>query len=424
MNPYKSAKCLRIVFEFLLYICPMTTIKAVIKSDKKQDGTHPIAIRITKDRRTNYIQLGYSTPKELWDSNSGRVKKGYPNSARMNNLIAKRIAELGEKALELETTKDIVTATSIKKSTKKGTPHMILEYAEKYLTLLKNSGKYNQYTADKPRVKHFREFLRQDIPLLQVDTSTLDSFRAYVIGSLKLSERSAENHLSMVRSVFSLAKREEAIKPEQTPFGKGKVVIRFPQTGKTGLNLNEIKKLEDIHLPERPNHCRNLWLFSFYFAGMRISDILRLKWNDIQDDRLMYVMGKNGKIGSLRIPKKAEKILDQYRGIKASNHDFVFPELKGVDISDQFITERTIAFKTSAIDKCLKKDVAPVAEITKRLTMHIARHSFATEAGDKVPVQMLQKLYRHSSVLTTIGYQSAFVNKDADEALEKVLGEI
>lgn len=402
----------------------MATIKAVIKADKKSDGTYPIAIRITKDRKTNYVPLDYSTPKELWDSKAGQVKRGYPNSARLNNLIAKRISELSQQALTLEATKEVVTANSIKDSIKKSATPMLLVYAEKYLSLLKKAGKYNQYTADKPRVKHLREFLGRDVALLQVDTSTLDSFRLYVTGVLKLSERSAENHLSMVRSVFSLAKREEVIKPEQTPFGKGKIVIKFPETGKTGLNLSEIKNLENIHLPERANHCRNLWLFSFYFAGMRISDILRLRWSDIQDDRLMYIMGKNGKVGSLKVPSKAEAIINQYKHLKASNHDFVFPELKGIDISDQFITERTIAFKTSAIDKCLKKDVAPVAEISKKLTMHIARHSFATEAGDKIPVQMLQKLYRHSSVLTTIGYQSAFVNKDADEALEKVLGEI
>ncbi|MNL66011.1 hypothetical protein D3C87_1904190 [compost metagenome] len=47
--------------------------------------------------------------------------------------------------------------------------------------------------------------------------------------------------------------------------------------------------------------------------------------------------------------------------------------------------------------------------------------TFATEAGDKISIQMLQKLYRHSSITTTVGYQAAFKYKDADDALEKVL---
>jgi integrase/recombinase XerD len=400
----------------------MATVKAVIKPDKKKDGTYPIAIRITKDRKTSYIQLGYSTPIELWDSDQGLVRKGYPNSKRLNNLIVKRLSELSEKAIILESEKEVVTANLIKKSSKKAPAPMFFVYAEKYLSLLKASGKYNQYTADKPRVKHFKDFVKQDLPLQQITVYLLESFKAHVTNSLKLSERSAVNHLSMIRSVFSLAKREEVIKPEQTPFGKGKVIIKFPETGKIGLSAEEIKKLEQIELPERANHCRNLWLFSYYFAGMRISDLLRLRWSDFQNGRLVYVMGKNDKAGSLKIPDRAERILEQYKPHKKKNSDFVFPELKEVDFSDQFITERTIAFKTSAIDKWLKKEVAPAAGITKKLTMHIARHSFATEAGDKVNIQMLQKLYRHSSILTTIGYQSAFINKDADQALDKVLG--
>ncbi len=37
-----------------------------------------------------------------------------------------------------------------------------------------------------------------------------------------------------------------------------------------------------------------------------------------------------------------------------------------------------------------------IAKIEGKLTTHVARHTFATLAGDKVPLQMLQKLYKHS----------------------------
>ncbi|MFT3932176.1 MAG: tyrosine-type recombinase/integrase [Chitinophagaceae bacterium] len=99
----------------------------------------------------------------------------------------------------------------------------------------------------------------------------------------------------------------------------------------------------------------------------------------------------------------------------------VFPELQGVDFTNEFITKRSIAFKVSAIDKILRLHVAPKAEINAPLTMHIARHTFASIAGDKIPIQMLQKLYRHSSITTTIGYQTNFIHKDADNALDSVL---
>ena len=41
---------------------------------------------------------------------------------------------------------------------------------------------------------------------------------------------------------------------------------------------------------------------------------------------------------------------------------------------------------------------------------------------DKIPIQMLQKLYRHSDITTTINYQQSFINKDTDDALEAVIG--
>jgi integrase/recombinase XerD len=58
--------------------------------------------------------------------------------------------------------------------------------------------------------------------------------------------------------------------------------------------------------------------------------------------------------------------------------------------------------------------------LIKKLTMHIARHTFGNLAGEKISIQMLQKLHRHSSITTTIGYQANFMHKDA--ALDSGIG--
>jgi len=68
------------------------------------------------------------------------------------------------------------------------------------------------------------------------------------------------------------------------------------------------------------------------------------------------------------------------------------------------------------------KKIVELAEINKPLGMHIARHTFGNISGDKISIQMLQKLYRHSTVTSTIGYQANFIHKDADEALDAVVG--
>jgi len=132
-------------------------------------------------------------------------------------------------------------------------------------------------------------------------------------------------------------------------------------------------------------------------------------------------MNKNDKAGSLKIPDKAVAILKHYEQFKVNEEDLVFPELKGVDLNDEFEVQRTISFKTSALDKILRKHVAPAADIEGKLTMHIARHTFGGLAGDAIPIQMLQKLYRHSNVATTIGYQANFIHQETDDALDAVI---
>lgn len=400
----------------------MVTVAIVLRAEKKKDGKFPLAIRITKDRKSSFIYLDYRLKKEDWDADKQRVKKTHPNSVRLNNFLLKKLAETNEHALEIEGNRNVVTSHAVRQKIKPTASATFFGQSDLYLQRLKEAGKYNEYTANKPRIKHFKEFIRNDIAFPDISISLLERFKSYVITQLKLSERSAVNHLSVIRSVFSFAVKEGVVDKKHSPFGKGKVKIKFPESSKIGLNEEEIERLESIELNPRENHVRNLWLFSYYFAGMRVSDVLRLRWSDFQNDRLYYGMGKNQKADSLKVPDKALAILKQYEAFKENKVDLVFPELKGVDLSDQFITKRTIAFKTSAIDKCLNINVAPKAEITKKLTMHISRHSFAQMAGDTISIQLLQKLYRHESILTTMGYQSNFTHEQTDDALDKVLG--
>ncbi|GAB3732385.1 tyrosine-type recombinase/integrase [Spirosoma lituiforme] len=400
----------------------MATVNIVLRKEKKKDGTSPLAIRITKDRKSSYIYFDYSIKAEDWDAEKQRVKKSYPNSTWLNNFLSTKKLEAEKQAIELETHKSHVSSHAVRQKIKPSTGSTFFAQADLYLQRLKEAGKYNQYTADKPRVKHFKEFIKQDIALPEITVAVLERFKGHVRTKLNLSERSAVNHIVMMRSVFSHAIKEGAVDDKFYPFGKGKMKIKFPDSSKVGLNPEELERLETVALEGQPHHVRNLWLFSYYLAGVRVSDVLRLRWSDFQNDRLHYEMGKNNKGGSLKVPDKALLIMAQYKTFQRNKEDLVFPELKDVNLDDKFITERTIAFKTSAIDKCLKKHVAPAAGIDKTLTMHIARHSFAQNAGDKVLLQTLQKMYRHSSILTTMGYQSNFTTQDVDDALDKVLG--
>lgn len=404
----------------------MAIVKIVLRQKKSKDGSYPLALRITKDRRSSFIHLGYTVQNvNDWDADKQRVKKSHPNSVRLNNFLIKKLAEANDKSLELETHKSEVSSRAVKQKIKPTGGSTFFAQADLYLENLKKAGKYNRYTADKPRVKHFRQFLKgEDIAFSDITITLLERFKSYLKATHNISERTIANHLVVLRSVFSQATKDGVADKKYYPFGKGGISIKFPDSKKLGLTKEEVARLEEVYLPDaRHDHARNLWLFAYYFAGVRISDVFRLKWSDIKDGRLYYIMGKNDKGDSLKIPAKAMSIINRYQKDKRSEDDFVFHDLKNFDdIDNDFLLQRKIAFTTSRYDKFLQKYVAPAAGIDKPLTMHIARHTFGNISGDKIPIQLLQKLYRHSHITTTIGYQANFIHKDVDEALETVIG--
>jgi site-specific recombinase XerD len=82
---------------------------------------------------------------------------------------------------------------------------------------------------------------------------------------------------------------------------------------------------------------------------------------------------------------------------------------------------RTISFVVQRLNKAMKK-IMPMIGSTKNASQHKARHSFAQLAEEKeIHPKVLQKMYRHESILTTMIYQSNFSFKKADNAIDAVL---
>lgn len=395
------------------------SVKIVLRKKPKADGTMPLCIRITRDRKSSYVYLGHHIPPKDWDEQGQRVLKSHPNSTRLNNLLLKKLADASDKSIELETAREDVSSQAVKQKIKPKGGATFAPQAKLYLETLRTTGRYNQYVADKPRVERFNKFNGGDIAFTDITPALLSKFRVYVKVTFEVGERTVINHLVVIRSVYSQAMKSELVDRKHYPFGKDKTKIKYPETVKIGLSGAEVTALEQVELTEPfHHHARNLWLLSFYFAGMRVSDVLRLRWSDIRDARLHYQMGKNDKVGSLKVPEKALRLLNEYD----RDGELIFPDLRDIDMSDKFASQRRISFTTGRVDKVLRGPIKVKAGISGKLTMHMARHSFAQLAGDKISIQMLQKLYRHSNIQTTIGYQSHFQHKDADDALDAVLG--
>lgn len=399
----------------------MASVKALLWKKKNRPSPYPLVIRIIKDRKPSYIYTGQYLDEKFWDDNNKRVRKSHPNATRLNQLILTKLAEANDKLLEVETLGSTESTLSIKKKILKKNRIDFFSVAEKYLSNLEKSEKYRQYKTEKGRIEKFKTYLKtSELHFKEITVSLLRKFETYLLHEEKKSQRTVMNYLMIIRTIYNRAVADSIINKDNYPFGKGKIQIKFPQSEKVGLSIDEVRLLEHATTLSPPQqHAIYLWLFSFYFAGIRVGDLLLLKWSDFKDDRLYYRMNKNQKFDSLKIPEKARVILKEYSQYSNRN-GLVFPDLGEINLKDK----KVLLSRTQSVTRNVNRKLQRVAKnlgINKKLSMHIARHTFGNISGDKIPIQMLQKLYRHSSVTTTINYQANFMKKEADMALDKVI---
>jgi integrase len=437
----------------------------LVKHKQKKDGTLPIAIRIIKNRKPSYIFTGEYILYKHWNDNEKSVRKSHPNSARLNNLIQKKLSDVHATVLETEASDNNLSTKQIKKKVKRSASSVsffqlgaeriknkhlegvfsvansdlsILYNIEEFINLSKSKTRQSIINEIKDRrkariskarkngrntfeeIKYFSKITK--LPFEEIDTAFINSFKSFCTSYLNQKTRTVTNQLIFIRTLYNLAIKEHIITNKNYPFAGENEKIRIQSGNKIGLSKEEIIKIEKLTLEENSSiwHTKNVFLFSYYFAGVRISDVVELRWSNFVDNRLYYEMNKNEKPVSLKIPDQAHIIIEAYRKDKSSNSDYVFPFLKKANQDDKEDLFRKTRNATDLFNKYLKR-IAYQCGIEKNLSNHISRHSFGNIAGDKINPLMLQKLYRHSNLKTTIGYQANFIHKEADDALEQVL---
>ncbi|MAU17532.1 MAG: integrase [Muricauda sp.] len=441
----------------------MASVKIVLRKNMiRKDKTIPLAIRISENYKTSYKWLGIYVLEKNWDKTAGRVKNNHPNSKRVNIHLIKKLAEANDLFLNTE---NALTAKQAKqKLMGAGGSVLFFPFAvdrvkskynrevfsvakselsilynlEEFLNLDKSRDKQEVIYEIKKRrkervskgrkgdhdfldsVKYFKK--KKDLKFQMIDEAFLEKYKNFCAIYLDQKPRTITNQLIFIRTLFNKAIKNGVVDAKFYPFGSEKEQIRIGTTHKIGLNKEEITKIESLNLETNTSiwHTKNVWLIAFYFAGIRISDVVKLQWTDFKDGRLLYVMNKNKKPVSLAIPNKADKILEYYKAFKTENNGYIFHFLKDTNSNNEVAVFRKTRNATKLFNKYLKR-IAAQCGIEKNLSNHIARHSFGNIAGDTIHPLMLQKLYRHSDLKTTINYQANFIHKEADKALDSVV---
>lgn len=431
-----------------------TTIHLELKKQPTSKGLYPIFIRITKDRKSTRIRTSISL-KSVKDWNpKGEGKSAWVRtSEKQYQLFNDTLQE------ELDAVKETHKGNKDASSERIKELHKQEETSESFLAFAKakvdEAGK-SQSIGTKRHYQTTLNFLegylkkmkKKDILFNEVNLAFVKSFESYLASvengrerGRKLDTITIANYLKKIRKLVNEAVAEGHL--ATSPFGKGEG--RFTIKGKKDstkekLELEELSSIIALDLPVGSAiwHTKNAFLFSFYCAGIRAGDLLQLRWNNIQDGRLVYRMDKNGKERNLDLVDGAERILDLYRSENAKDADFIFPFLdsrakwaiesaKGRDTMEEGLQKAlflAIASRNVILNRNLKC-IAEKAGIRKNITMHTSRHTFANLAmKEGVESGKIQGLLAHSSLATTEGYMGHFGKKEADEALEKVAGAV
>lgn len=284
----------------------MSSVKAVIRTKPNSQKLFPIAIRITKDRKTSFVYTGQYILKSQWDKTKGQVKKSHPDALIINQLIFKKLSKANRGLLDAEVKDEYQSSKNIKKKVVTNQSSDFFNVASLYLKNISDRNKSHQLDIENKRIEVFQVFLKKDKLLFSnLNIELLKKFESYLLNERSLSRRTVVNYMITIRTIYNLAIRNSFTDIKLYPFGKGKYQIKFPETKKIGLNVEEISILENIeNLTNAQEYALSAWLLSFYFAGIRVSDVLQLKWEDFLDNRLHYRMKKNNKLVSLKVPDK------------------------------------------------------------------------------------------------------------------------
>jgi integrase/recombinase XerD len=211
-----------------------------------------------------------------------------------------------------------------------------------------------------------------------------------------LSARSAARHLSAVRGFMRFLVRERVVPRDPC------ALIERPKVGRPlpkVLSVDEILALLEVPDPASFRGLRDrAMLHVMYAAGLRVSEIVRLKLGDLERRKgIVIAHGKGGKRRLVPLGEPALAALDAYLEARAAHP-------RGGATPALFLSPRGGALTRQAVWKLLT-GYARAAGIDKPSSPHKLRHSFAThllEGG--ADIRSVQALLGHADVSTTEVY--------------------
>lgn len=296
------------------------------------------------------------------------------------------------------------------KSPNKEKRALIIRKYRQYLKLEKSlsPNTLDAYMTDLQKLLHFLEGENIEIPDV-----TLDDLEHFAAGlhDIGIHPRSQARILSGIKSFFHFLVIADYMKANPSELLEGpKIGFKIPEV----LTVEEIDRIiSAVDMDKKEGQRNRAILETLYSCGLRVSELCNLKLSDLYfEEGFIKVEGKGSKQRLVPISPRAIKeikywFIDRNQGkIKKGFEDYVFLARWGNNIS------RIMVFH-------MIKELAQKAGITKNISPHTFRHSFAThllEGGANL--RAIQCMLGHESIATTEIYTHIDRNVLRSEIIE------
>ena len=398
----------------------MASVTIVFRKDKiNSKGLAPIHFRIIKDRKVSYIASTISIPEEHWDFDKQKIKGKHLNSARLNSLITNKFAELQDNVYEYETNHKSATTLQLKESIYGKKSLYFFVFAEKANEPFLKDGKIGTYDKNKAIIAKFKVFADSNVLTFQdITPDYLSKYQRYLKDTLNNKTNTANNSFKFINQMFKLAYNQDLIEHNIIPFNKFK--IKGENTERFYLSEGELTLIENYSPTPGTKMVihRDMFVFAAYAGGIRVSDMLQMKWKFFDGVNLNITMKKTGGQLSIKVPNKALAILEKYKKADSNSNDYIFPVLSNdLDVNDPRAVDSALSSATAYINKNLRF-IAGKINLDKPLSFHISRHTWATRALRKgMSIDKVSKLMGHAQLRETQIY-AKIINSELDKAMD------
>jgi site-specific recombinase XerD len=374
------------------------------------DGKAPIYARITVNGNRIDISVKRSIDPNNWHEGKGMAKGSREEIVKLNNFLEKYRSGIVESYQDLLLEKRPITAELVKnkfngEDQSEFTVIKLMEYHNKgQIQVLAQGTMKNYYTTEK-YVKEFikKRFKTSDKYLSELNYRFLVDFEYYLRnrtpekGQKALNNNGLMKHIERFCKMVNLSVRLEWI--DRNPFQAYQ--LKFDKIEREYLTKVELARIEDKHFNiVRLQVVKDLFIFSCY-TGLAYIDVFNLTAANLierSENNLWLITNRQKSNEPVRMPllPKALAIIEKYKGHpQAKAEGKVLPTLSNQKLNSYL------------------KEIADMCDITKPLTFHIARHTFATTVTltNGVPIETVSKLLGHTKLTTTQIYAKVIESK-------------